>query len=74
MIRIFEPDEIREMIRERIARDVVMPFEISSVQITVEKPFGADMKVHNEVPCLFVRFSVPPDDFSSENDPFPEPR
>jgi hypothetical protein len=59
MVRIFERDEILEMIRERIAKDTVAPFSISSVQISVEKPFGVDTRVHNEVPALFVRFDIP---------------
>ena len=58
MIRIFEADEILEMIKERIAKDISSPFNVTSVQIQVEQPFGSGMKVHNEVPGLFIHFSI----------------
>ena len=60
MVIILVYEEVLQMIRDRIARDISDPFVIDTVQIHVEQPFGADLKVHNEVPGLFVRFRPRP--------------
>lgn len=49
----FEPDEVAEMIREKLRAAGIDRAPIG-VQIVVEQPFADGSKVHNEVPRLNV--------------------
>jgi len=47
------PEEVVELVRKALLEKGISR-EILGMQIAVEEPFGADMRIHNEVPRLNV--------------------